>query len=249
MEVHDVSLIQLEGLGAAADDVEISDFLGLGAGPFGQQLVQIPEADMGGWAYVPSAYGDDDDDGDDDALAGLAGLDDLGFLDTLLKVAGGGISQAFGIPAPIGAAAAGLLTAGIKGLLSKKASKGQKLNAAKQVEQAAMVQLEHLNALERRMKRCYRQLRKTRRLSARRKGRLKKAYRLVRVWKVRTRKARKMAQRYRRRYGGMRKRYHGQLRNIRSIKAQLKTAEQQKMTMAVGGLVIGGLVGVVLARR
>ena len=234
-----MSLIQLEGLGAADDPIDISDLLGLGAvAPFGQQLVQIPEADMGGWGYTPSGYGDDDDP----ALAGLAGLDDLGFLDTLLKVAGGAVGQAFGIPAPIGAAAAGMLTTGIRGLVSKTATKPQKIQAAKQVEQAAMVQLEHLDALEAKLKRCYRKLKKTRRLSAKRQKRLKKAYRLVRVWKKRTRKARKMARLYRKRYGAAK-------RDIVSLASQLKTAEQQKMTMAVGGLVVGGLLGTVLARR
>jgi hypothetical protein len=235
-----VSLIQLEGLGAVEDPIEISDLLGLGTvAPFGRQLVQIPESDMGGFGYTPSAYGDDDDD---PALAGLAGLDDLGFLDTLLKVAGGAVGQAFGIPAPIGAAAAGLLTSGIKGLVSKSATKPQKIQAAKQVEQAAMVQLEHLDALEAKLKRCYRKLKKTRRLSAKRQKRLKQAYRLVRVWKKRTRKARKMAGLYRKRYGAAK-------RDIVSLASQLKTAEQEKMTMAVGGLVVGGLLGTVLARR
>ena len=233
-----MSLIQLEGLGAAANEIDLTDLLGLGES---SQLVQLPQDDMGGFGYAP-AFGDDDDDDLDGFGAADGQADDLGFLSTLIKVAGGAVGQAFGIPAPIGAAAAGMLESGIKGMVSPKSSAPQKVAAAKQVEQAAATQLHHLDALQAKLKRTYRRLRSARRLSRKRLARLRRAYRATRIWKKRTKRARRLARVYRARYGKAK-------RQVRGLQGELQKAENEKMMYGMGGVVLGGGLGLLLAGR
>ena len=234
-----MSLIQLEGFGAAADAVNLTDLVGLGDDA---QIVQLPETDMGGFGYTSSSYGDDDDD-DVDGFGALDGIgDDLGFLSTLVKVAGGAIGQAFGVPAPIGAAAAGMLERGIKGMISPKSSAPQKVQAAKQVEQAAATQLEHLDALQAKLKRAYKQLKRARRLSRKRLIRLRRAYRLTSIWKKRTKRARRLAGIYKERYGKAQD-------QVRTLQGQLTKAENDKVMYGLGGVVLGGGLGMLLAGR